>query len=441
MATDVALAERAARSDPIRVGLVGAGAAARAIALHLVDSVPGIRLFAIANRTVARARRAYADAGTTDVAEVRSPADLDREVNRGRPVVTVDPEVLCGSTTLEVLVEATGTVEFAARTVCRALDAGKHVVAANAELDATVGPALAHRARQRNLVFTNTDGDEPGVAMTLLRYLRSLGLRPVAAGNLKGLVDHYRTPDTQRAFAERYGLNPKMAASFADATKLSMEATVLANACGFQVGQRGMYGPACEHVREVADRLPADQMLERGLVDYALGAEPHTGVFAVVYEEQPLKRALFEYGKLGSGPFYVFFTPFHLQHVQIASSIARAALQGDATVAALAMPVCETITVAKRHLQAGTELDGIGGFCAYGLVDNFEPAQAMAALPVGVSEGCRLVRDVKRDEVISYADVEMPDGRLIERLRAEQEQLVDQSGMHAHCHTQASRHP
>ena len=94
--------------------------------------------------------------------------------------------------------------------------------------------------------------------MTLLRYLRSVGLRPVAAGNLKGMVDHYRTPDTQRSFALKYDQDPRKVTSFADATKLSMETTVLANATGFQAGRRGMYGPACEHVREMAKLLPAD---------------------------------------------------------------------------------------------------------------------------------------------------------------------------------------
>jgi predicted homoserine dehydrogenase-like protein len=427
MVADILLTERARQGRPIRVGLIGAGVAARAIALHLVDSVPGIRLVGIANRTVANARRAWADAGTQDVTDVSSPEALDRAIERGRPAVTGDADVLCESAMLDILVEATGTVEHAARIVSRALERGKHVVLANAELDATIGPLLAIRAREHGVVLTNTDGDEPGVAMTLLRYLRSIGLRPVAAGNLKGLVDHYRTPDTQRAFADRYGQNPKMATSFADATKLSMEATVLANATAFRVGQRGMYGPACDHVREVAHRLPADEMLSRGLVDYALGAAPYTGAFVVVFEEQPLKRALFEYGKLGDGPFYVFYTPFHLQHVQIASTIARVVLEGDATVTPLGAPVCETVTVAKRDLPAGTVLDGIGGFCAYGLVDNADQAQAMNAVPMGLSEGCRLVRAVKRDDVVSYADVEVPTGRSIDTLRAEQARLMDGS--------------
>ena len=194
------------------------------------------------------------------------------------------------------------------------------------------------------MVLTHTDGDEPGVAMTLLRYLRSLGLRPVAAGNIKGMVDYYRTPETQRAFAEKNDQDARKVTSFADATKLSMETTVLANATGFHVGRRGMYGPACKHVREMAHLLPAEPDARHGLVDYALGAAPHTGAFVVVHEESPLKKVQLAYYKLGDGPFYVFYTPFHLPHIQIASTIGRAVVHRDPTVAPLAGPVCEVVT-------------------------------------------------------------------------------------------------
>jgi predicted homoserine dehydrogenase-like protein len=256
--------------------------------------------------------------------------------------------------------------------------------------------------------------------MTLLRYLRSLGLRPVAAGNIKGMVDYYRTPETQKGFAEKYGQDPRKVTSFADATKLSMETTVLANATGFHVGRRGMYGPACGNVREIAQLLPADQMLATGLVDYSLGAVPHTGAFVVVHEEAPLKRAQLTYYRLGDGPFFAFYTPFHLPYLQIVSTIARAVIHKDPTVAPIGGPVCEVVTVAKRDLKAGERLDGIGGFCTYGLIDNTAAARALTALPISLSEDCVLRRDISKDDVISFADVDSPSGRLAETLWREQ---------------------
>jgi predicted homoserine dehydrogenase-like protein len=181
-----------------------------------------------------------------------------------------------------------------------------------------------------------------------------------------------------------------------------------------------MYGPACEHVREMADLLPADQMITTGLVDYALGAAPHTGAFVIVHEESPLKKVQLAYYKLGDGPFYVFYTPYHLPYAQIASTIGRAVIHRDATVAPLAGPVCEVVTMAKRDLKAGERLDGIGGFCTYGLIDNVTAARAVSALPIGLSEGCRLLRDVSKDGVISMNDVESPRGRVAEIFWPEQ---------------------
>src|SRR5262249_55802976 len=151
-------------------------------------------------------------------------------------------------------------------------------------------------------------------------YVRTLGLRPVAAGNIKGMVDHYRNPDTQAAFAKQNDQDVRKVTSFADATKLSMETTVLANATGFGVGRRGMHGPKCAHVSEMASLLPPGDLLGGGIVDYALGAAPHTGAFVVIHEENALKRTQLAYYKMGPGPFYVFHTPFHLPHLQIAST-------------------------------------------------------------------------------------------------------------------------
>lgn len=420
MIVDTALRQLEALGNPIRVGMVGAGATGRAIALQLGTPVPGIRLVAIANRTPEHAERAFREAGVTAWSHAGSAQEAEAGIARGWPVLTDDPSVLTACDAIDVIVEVTGTVEAAARVVLEAFRHGKHVVLVNAELDSFIGPILKARADQAGVVITHTDGDEPGVAMTLLRYLRSLGLRPVAAGNLKGMVDYYRTPETQRAFAAKNDQDAKKVTSFADATKLSMEATVLANATGFQAGRRGMYGPACKDVREIANLLPADQMLRTGLVDYALGAAPHTGAFVIVYEESSLKKAQLAYYKLGDGPFYVFYTPFHLPHIQIASTIGRAVIHRDPTVAPIAGPVCEVVAVAKRDLKGGERVDGIGGFCVYGLIDKSTAARAAAALPIALSEGCVMLHDVSKDQVLTFDDVVVPTGLLSEALWKEQ---------------------
>lgn len=404
---DIALQRRAEENRPIRVGMLGAGNLARMLCLQLIGApLAGIRLVAVANRTVGRAEALVREAGGTP-RTVSVPADLARVSGNPGIGVTDDPHLVTDSDGVDVILDATGTVDFALGIVLRAFARGKHVVVANAELDSTLGPVLKARADAAGVVYTNIDGDEPGVAMNLVRYARSIGLRPVAAGNLKGMVDPYRTPETQRAFAAEHGQNPRIVTSFADGSKLAMELCILANATGFKVGRPGMYGPACKHVNDIAGLLPAHQMLDHGLVDYALGAAPGTGAFVVVHEESPARRRWLRYLKMGDGPFHVLYTPYHLPHIQAMATIARAVDCADATVAPVGPAVCQVIACAKHDLPAGSTLDGSGGFTCYGRIENVTPAPgATAGLPIALANACTLTRAIRRDERITVADID-----------------------------------
>ncbi|MBE0568180.1 MAG: Gfo/Idh/MocA family oxidoreductase [Deltaproteobacteria bacterium] len=422
---DTALEKREQENKPIRVGLVGAGYMGRGIALQFLAPLAGMRLVAIANRTLAQAKRAYTDAGIETTSTVTNVGDLESAVGAGRYAVTEDPFLLCKAGNIDAIIEATGEIEFGARVVMRAIENGKHVVLMNAELDATLGPILKVHADRAGVVVTNTDGDEPGVAMNLYRFVKTIGMRPVLAGNLKGMIDPYRTPDTQREFAERNKQKPVMITSFADGTKLSMELTVLANATGFRVAKRGMFGHRCAHIKDALKLFPLELFRDGGLVDYVLGAEPHTGAFVIGLDENPIRRQYLDYFKMGEGPLYVFYTPYHLPHVQIATTVARAVLFQDATVAPQGKPVCEVLTVAKRDLKAGELLDGIGGFTCYGVIENAEVSRKGNLLPMGFSDGCRLKADIARDRAIAYSDVELPAGRYCDRLKGEQNARFD----------------
>jgi len=197
-----ALEARHAAGDPIRVGLVGAGFAGRGFALRLLTGLPGFHLAAIANRTIAEAERAYRDAGVDEVERVSTAAQLNRAMAAGRHAITDDPSLITGAPGIEAIVEATGEIEAGAATALRAIDAGKHVILVNAELDSVLGPILKVRADAVGVVLTDMAGDQPGVIMDLLSEVRLLGFKPILAGNIKSLLDHRRTPETQRAFAE-----------------------------------------------------------------------------------------------------------------------------------------------------------------------------------------------------------------------------------------------
>lgn len=422
---DSALRRREEDGRPVRVAIVGTGFMGRGLVNQIVNSTPGMQVAAAVNRTVANAERALSEAGLAEWDRVDSPAGVARAAAAGRPAVTDDVEAVLGCDDIDVVVEATGVVEYGAQVVTSAIDKGKHVVLLNAELDATVGPLLARRAASAGVVYSGCDGDQPGVEMNLVRFVRGIGLEPLVVGNIKGLHDPYRTPTTQKAFAERWGQSPHMVTSFADGTKMSFEQATVANAVGMTVERRGMRGSDHPgHVDELVGAYDVDALRAvGGVVDYVVGSKPGPGVFVLATHDDPKQRHYLDLYKLGQGPLYSFYTPYHLCHFEVPTSVARAALFGDATIAPLGGPRVEVVATAKRDLAAGTVLDGLGGYDTYGLAETAQVTREDRLLPMGVAQGCTLTRAVPRDSVLTYGDVSLPPGRLVDALRSEQASL------------------
>jgi predicted homoserine dehydrogenase-like protein len=425
---DEALRARAAEGRPLRVGLVGAGFMARGVARQLGRALPGLRLAAIANRTPAKAHDVLRHAGHDAIVDVDDPGALERVVADGGTAVTRDPAVLCAAAGLDVLIEATGAVEFGAHVLTAAIANGKDVVSMNAELDATVGPILQRRAREAGVVVTGADGDQPAVQVNLARFVVGLGLTPLVCGNVKGLQDRYRTPATQAAFAAQWGQTPEMVTSFADGTKISMEQALVANALDLTIARSGMIGPEFGgHVDDLRGTYLQEVGLERlralgGIVDYVVGAQPSPGVYVLAANDDPEREVYLRYGKLGDGPLYSFYVPYHLTALEVHLSVARVGLFRDHVVTSLPRaPRVDVVTHAKRDLRAGETLDGLGGFLTYGACERAERVADEGLLPIGIAEGARLLRDVPRDRVLSHADVDLPDGRLVVELRREQD--------------------
>jgi predicted homoserine dehydrogenase-like protein len=420
---DTALARREAEGRPIRVGMIGAGFMARGIANQIANSVPGMRLLAIANRTPANALRAFAEAGVGGAEAVAGVTALEDRIARGLPSVVEDAEALCDADGLDCLIEATGAIEHGARVTLRAIARGRPMVSMNAELDGTVGPILRRRAEAAGVVLSGCDGDQPGVQLNLWRFVRSIGLTPLVCGNIKGLQDPYRTPTTQAGFAARWGQNPSMVTSFADGTKISFEQAIVANATGMTVAKRGMSGLDHQgHVDELTARYDAEALRRLGgVVDYVVGARPGPGVFVLATHDDPKQKHYLNLYKLGEGPLYSFYTPYHLCHFEVPLSVARVVLFGDAVIQPAAGPRVEVVATAKRDLKAGETLDGLGGYMTYGQCETYDIARAQGLLPMGLAEGCRLRRDLPCDAVLTRADVELPAGRLVDALHAEQD--------------------
>jgi predicted homoserine dehydrogenase-like protein len=418
---DTALKAREAEGRPIRVGIVGAGFMGQGLTNQIVNSVPGMRVAGISNRRVERAADAFRYAGI-EPGTADSQADFEDIVATGGGAVTDDPFLLCRSEHVDVICEVTGAVELGAQVALEAFAHGKDVVLMNAELEATIGPILDEYADRHGVILSACDGDEPGVQLNLYRWVKGLGLEPRVIGNVKGLQDPYRDPTTQKGFAETWGQNPAMVTSFADGSKISFEQAIVANATGFTVQQRGM-SRGLEYrddVTSIGRLYDVEELREvGGIVDYVVGT-PLTKVYVLAEHNDPKQRHYLNLYKLGEGPLYSFFIPYHLVHFEVPNALARVALFRDPVSRALAGPMVEVCAVAKRDLEAGETLDDYGEYMTYGEAVDVDEMSSRRLLPEGLVEGCVLGRNIARDEVITYDDVELPPGRLADRLRAEQ---------------------
>ena len=419
---DTALRAREEGGRPIRVGMIGAGFMGQGLTNQIVNSVPGMRMAAVYNRKLERALGVFRYAGCENVEVAETQAALDEAIRRGVPVATEDAFTISRSPEIDVLIDVTGSVEFGAQVVLEAFRHGKSVVLMNAEVDATIGPILRVYARQHGVILSACDGDEPGVQMNLVRWVKGLGLTPRVVGNVKGLQDPYRNPTTQKGWAERWAQNPAMVTSFADGSKISFEQSIVANATGFKVRSRGMsrglkYDGSILEIQKLYDLDEARAL--GGIVDYTVGP-PLIKVFVLAEHADPKQRHYLNLYKMGEGPLYPFWTPYHLVHFETPFSIARVVLFRDELAPPLGGPTVEVCAVAKRDLEAGEVLDEYGMYMTYGEAVNAEEMSGGRYLPEGLVEGCKLRRNLPKDQVLTYGDVELPEGRIADRLRAEQ---------------------
>jgi predicted homoserine dehydrogenase-like protein len=415
---DKALKAREKSKNPIQVGMIGSGEMAKGMINQIHNYTPGMEVRAIFNRTTSRVEKVLTDLGITNFEVSNDPIKSESIIRSGKIWITSDINTFLNSDNIEVVVESTGSIPFGAETLLKAFDNGKHVLSFNAELDSTLGPIIYKKAKESGVKYALGDGDQPGVTMNLYRYVMGMGFEPLVCGNIKGMLDHYRTPATQKSFAESWGMTPEMATSFADGTKVAFEQSCIANATGMKVARRGMYGHAStDHVDNLTHLYDMDELRSTGgIVEMIVGAKPSPGVFVYAAVKDPFSVKYLNYGKLGNGPLYSFYVPYHLLFFDIASSICRLIDFDDPVIVPLKGPVVDVITIAKTDLKAGDPLDGIGGFKAYGLCENHAVVLTENLLPMGLSEGCIMTKNVKKDEPVFFSDVRVPPGRLIDKL-------------------------
>src|SRR3954464_32532 len=418
------LRRREARGEPVRTAVIGAGFMGKGLVYQL-SKMPGMHPALVVNRTPDKAIAAYVESGYKRE-HILVSDDVDKlaaAVAEKRPAVSTTPEIAGRVPTLDVVIEATGAVELGAREALSCFRGKKHFVSLNAETRGTLGPLLRKKADEAGVVYTNADGDQPGVIMRMIEYCRGCGFEVLAAVNCKGFMNVDATPDSIREWAVKQNTSPRMTCAFTDGTKMNIEQNVVCNATGLLPAKRGMIGVKTDQKNAVRD-FEATGALGRGpgIVDYTLGGDFGGGIFILARGQDPNFCAPYlKYLKMGEGPNYMFFRPYHLCHVETPLSAAEAVVYGEATIAPMGRPVAQTITVAKRDLKAGETLDGIGGFNQYGEIEMAEKARGL--LPIGLAENVGLRRDVRKGEAIAEDAVDLNESSLLVKLWREQQKM------------------
>lgn len=394
------------------VAVIGAGYVATGV-VHSIAQSPGMRPAIIVNRNIDRAVAALTQMGIDAASIVTSDSadTLATAIRAGFPAVTSHSSVLT-HLPIDVVVEATGALDYGTESILSLLDAGKHVVSFNAECDALLAWLFHERARANGVIYTIADGDQPGVLFRLQQQVEAMGFEVTASLNCKRHLNVHQNPETGAGYAARDTTSSHMTTAFGDGTKMQVEQAVVANATGMIPDVRGMHGIESK-VATAAIDIPAI-LSSPGRVDFTLGGDFGAGVGVVGRHPHPeLHQQAMGFYKMGDGPDYFFFRPYHLVHLEVPLTIAELVLDNEPLVTVDAPHVAEVVAIAKKDLGQGEELDCIGGFSAYGHIDT--AAGAAGYLPVGLVEYATMTAAVSKDDAIPLSAVSLDTSKTVVR--------------------------
>lgn len=445
---------------PVRAGVVGVGEFGVSLAAR-DRRLEHLKISALADLDVARACERLVRAGLTrdELAVCDSVAKALAALESGKRVIVADASIL-PQLPLDVLVDATGDPETAARTADAGIRNGKHVVLASKEADSVVGPVLYRKARAAGLVYSQVDGDQPSLLIKLVAWARELGLEVVAAGKASEYDFVYdpavetvstrtksvRVPEIRAVWdlpearrAEAIATRAKVLAALPQKSAPDFcEMGIVANATGLKPDQAAMHAPVARTI-ELPDlfcrRDDGGLFAGDGAIDIfncfrrADEASFAGGVFVVVdiHDDatfEVLKGKCIPASRKGSR--LLLYNPTHLLGVEAPITILAAALCGHASAGADFRPRCDFVARAARDLPAGTVL-AIGDQHTHSVPDlqpnlvDAGPVGAGTPLPYYMATGNRLARPVRAGEYLTADMVEPPRDSTLWRLRTEQD--------------------
>ncbi|PPC76397.1 homoserine dehydrogenase [Pokkaliibacter plantistimulans] len=419
---------RASAGKPIRIGLIGCGEMGTDIVTQ-VRQMSGIEVAAIADIRPDVARKAVMTANQDDSGyRVVDASQLTATIESGQVAICEDAQAICRNELIDVVIDATGRPAVGAEIGLGAMEYGKHLVMMNVEADVTIGAYLQREAARLGVVYSLGAGDEPSSTIELIDFVSALGYPIVAAGKGKNNpLNIDATPDLYMEEAIRRNMNPRMLVEFVDGSKTAVEMCAIGNATGLIPDVPGMHGPAAtlDELHKVLCPVEDGGVLTRkGVVDYSIGKGVAPGVFVVAELAHPRLRERMHDLKLGAGPYYTFYRPYHLTSLEVPLTCARAVLYGKADMKPMNIPVAEVCAVAKRDLKPGDRLDAIGEYTYRAWAMEAGDARRKEAVPCGILENAVVTQPIKYGELITYSNTQVDTTSRLVALRKRQDDMV-----------------
>lgn len=407
------LLEREENSNPIKVGVIGAGQMGAGM-IAQIATIPGMSVTGISDINLSAAQKA-ADAYN---------ASAEKKIDI---LIANDFKEIINSNHVEIIVDATGVPEVGAKIALETLLAKKHLVLLNVEIDITIGPLMYKLFKAADLIYTGSDGDEPAATLEMYEFAKSMGMEVLVVGkgkNNKLQID--ANPETARAEALSKGMADHMLAAFQDGTKTMAEMNLLSNAMGFVpdvVGMHGIKGDLDSVLHDLNTKENGGILNQFGVVEYVDGLAP--GIFVIVKgQNENVRHELSYLMKKGERDHHILYRPFHLASLETPMTIAKAILNHDTAIVPRGAPVSETVAVTKKVIKAGERLDGIGGFCVRGVLETHQDMKKNSHIPIGLISGNVVAkRDIAKGTFITEDDVSLDETTTVWKLRKLQDEV------------------
>ncbi len=457
---------RANRKGPVTAGLIGVGSYGTAVLTQSVR-IPTLRIPVIADRSMDAAQLACQRAGIPEerIARCSSRPDALRALEAGKYVLIDDPSLMM-DLPLDVIVESTGVAENGARHALEAIRHGKHVAMITKETDSVVGPILKYLADRAGVVYTPVDGDQHGLLIGFVQWIRSIGLEVVCAGKSRDaefvfdrdagwvcdVSDGNIVREDRRMFFPKEDWSAfdylpegkarectqrrrKLLASQQAAAPYDIcESVIAANALGLSPDVPATHNPILR-TQEIPEALCLESeggiLTRGGILDMVTCLRGHReaalggGVFAVVScENEWSRRTVITKGLHANrqGTTAVLYRPYHLCGVETPTSLICAGLLGVGTGSDDYQPRFDMVYRSKVDLKKGEPLNDRHGRAMSAEIAPMIPLTGAGLLPACLGFGQELTRDVPAGTLIGQEMVKLPWGSTLMNLRRQQDE-------------------